>query len=63
VTWAAFTTVAHFGERRAGIAHRRDIGEGAEVTTSSPQVFVDVVKHDNTLYAKIIKDANIRVEQ
>jgi tripartite-type tricarboxylate transporter receptor subunit TctC len=37
--------------------------QGAEVTTSSPQEFVDLVKHDNTLYAKIIKDANIRIEQ
>ena len=38
-------------------------GQGAEVTTSSPQEFADLVKHDNALYAKIVKDANIRIEQ
>ena len=37
--------------------------QGAEVTTSSPQEFADLVNKDNTLYAKIIKDANIRIEQ
>ena len=37
--------------------------QGAEVTTSSQQEFVDLVRKDNTLYAKIIKDANIRIEQ
>jgi tripartite-type tricarboxylate transporter receptor subunit TctC len=37
--------------------------QGAEVTTSSPQEFLDLVRHDNTLYAKIIKDANIRIER
>jgi tripartite-type tricarboxylate transporter receptor subunit TctC len=37
--------------------------QGAEVTTSSPQEFADLVKKDNTVYAKIIKDANIRIEQ
>jgi tripartite-type tricarboxylate transporter receptor subunit TctC len=37
--------------------------QGAEVTTSSQQEFIDLVKHDDTLYAKIIKDANIRIEQ
>jgi len=38
-------------------------GQGTEVTTSSPQEFADLVKRDNALYAKIVKDANIRVEQ
>ena len=38
-------------------------GQGAEVTTSSSQEFADLVKHDNALYAKIVKDANIRIEQ
>ena len=38
-------------------------GQGAEVTTSSPQEFADLVKQDNALYAKIVKDANIRIEQ
>ena len=38
-------------------------GQGAEVTTSTPQEFADLVKRDNALYAKIVKDANIRVEQ
>jgi tripartite-type tricarboxylate transporter receptor subunit TctC len=37
--------------------------QGAEVTTSSPQEFAELVKHDNALYAKIVKDANIKVEQ
>ena len=38
-------------------------GQGAEVTTRSPQAFAELVKHDNALYAKIVKDANIRIEQ
>ena len=38
-------------------------GQGAEVTTSSPQEFADLGKRDNALYAKIVKDANIRIEQ
>ena len=37
--------------------------QGAEVTVSSAQEFVDLAKKDNNLYAKIIKDANIRIEQ
>ena len=37
--------------------------QGAEVTVSSQQEFVDLVKRENNLYAKIIKDANIRLEQ
>jgi tripartite-type tricarboxylate transporter receptor subunit TctC len=38
-------------------------GQGAEPTTSTPQEFFDLVKRDNALYAKIVKDANIRIEQ
>jgi len=38
-------------------------GQGAEPTTSTPQEFFDLVKRDNALYANIVKDANIRIEQ
>ena len=38
-------------------------GQGAEPTTSTPQEFFDLVKRDNALYAKIVKEANIRIEQ
>ncbi len=37
--------------------------QGAEVTTGTQQQFVDLVKHDTALYARIIKDANIHIEQ
>ena len=37
--------------------------QGAEPTTSTPQQFIDYVKQETALYAKIIKTANIRIEQ
>ena len=37
--------------------------QGAEATTSTPQQFIDYVKQETALYAKIIKAANIRIEQ
>jgi tripartite-type tricarboxylate transporter receptor subunit TctC len=36
---------------------------GAEATTSTPQQFIDYVKQETALYAKIIKNANIHIEQ
>jgi tripartite-type tricarboxylate transporter receptor subunit TctC len=36
---------------------------GAEATTNTPQQFIDYVKQETALYAKIIKTANIRIEQ
>ena len=37
--------------------------QGAEAITSTPQQFIDYVKQETALYAKIIKAANIRIEQ
>ena len=37
--------------------------QGAEPTTGTPQQFIDYVKQETALYAKIIKTANIRIEQ
>ena len=37
--------------------------QGAEAMTSTPQQFIDYVKQETALYAKIIKAANIRIEQ
>jgi tripartite-type tricarboxylate transporter receptor subunit TctC len=37
--------------------------QGAEAITSTPQQFIDYVKQETALYARIIKDANIRIEQ
>ena len=37
--------------------------QGAEPTTNTPQQFLDFVKQETALYAKIIKNANIRIEQ
>jgi tripartite-type tricarboxylate transporter receptor subunit TctC len=37
--------------------------QGAEVTTGTPQQFLDYVKQETALYAKIIKAANIHTEQ
>jgi tripartite-type tricarboxylate transporter receptor subunit TctC len=37
--------------------------QGAEAMTSTPQQFIDYVKQETVLYAKIIKAANIRIEQ
>ena len=37
--------------------------QGAEAITSTPQQFFDYVKQETALYAKIIKAANIRIEQ
>ena len=37
--------------------------QGAEVTTSTPAEFVDLVRHDNELYGKIVKDAHIHIDQ
>jgi tripartite-type tricarboxylate transporter receptor subunit TctC len=37
--------------------------QGAEAMASTPQQFVDYVKQETALYAKIIKAANIRIEQ
>ena len=36
--------------------------QGADAMTSTPQQFVDYVKQETALYAKIIKAANIRIE-
>ena len=36
--------------------------QGAEPTTNTPQQFIDYVKQETALYAKIIKTANIRIE-
>jgi tripartite-type tricarboxylate transporter receptor subunit TctC len=43
----------------------RDIlaSQGAEPTTGTPQQFLDYVKQETALYAKIIKDAKIPVQQ
>ena len=35
--------------------------QGAEVTTSTPKEFLELVRRDNALYGKIVKDANIHV--
>jgi len=35
--------------------------QGAEVDSGTPQQFLDLVRHENALYAKLVKDANIRV--
>ena len=37
--------------------------QGAEATTNTPQQFIDYVKQETALYGKIIKAANIRIEQ
>jgi tripartite-type tricarboxylate transporter receptor subunit TctC len=37
--------------------------QGAEATTNTPQQFMDYVKQETALYGKIIKAANIRIEQ
>ena len=37
--------------------------QGAEAITSTPQQFIDYVKQETALYGKIIKAANIRIEQ
>ncbi len=37
--------------------------QGADATAGTPQQFVDWVKQETALYAKIIKNANIRIEQ
>lgn len=37
--------------------------QGAEATTDTPQQFLDYVKQETALYGKIIKAANIRIEQ
>ena len=37
--------------------------QGAEATIGTPQQFVDYVKQETALYARIIKNANIRIEQ
>ncbi len=39
------------------------ITQGAEATTDTPQQFLDYVKQETALYGKIIKAANIRIEQ
>ena len=39
------------------------IAQGAEATTSTPQEFIDYMKHETALYTKIIKDAGIKIEQ
>ncbi len=36
--------------------------QGAEPTTGTPQQFIDYVKQETALYAKIIKAANIRID-
>ena len=62
------TIVDKVGAEIARIMRQDDVkefiaGQGAEPTTSTPQEFFDLVKRDNGLYAKIVKDANIRIEQ
>ena len=37
--------------------------QGADASASTPQQFVDWVRQETALYAKIIKNANIRIEQ
>ena len=37
--------------------------QGAESLTSTPQEFLDYIKQETTLYARIIKDAGIKIEQ
>lgn len=37
--------------------------QGADAISSTPQQFIDYVKQETVLYAKIIKAANIRIEQ
>ena len=37
--------------------------QGADATTSTPQQFVDWVRQETALYAKVIKNAKIRIEQ
>lgn len=37
--------------------------QGTEAMTNTPQQFIDYVKQETALYAKIIKNANIRIEQ
>ncbi|HEY4139150.1 MAG TPA: tripartite tricarboxylate transporter substrate binding protein [Casimicrobiaceae bacterium] len=62
------TIVDRIGAEITRILRQDDVkefiaGQGAEPTTSTPQEFFDLVKRDNALYAKIVKDANIRIEQ
>src|SRR5688572_16834856 len=38
-------------------------GQGADASSGTPQQFLDWVKQETALYGKIIKSANIRVEQ
>jgi len=37
--------------------------QGAEVTTGTPQQFLDYVKQETALYGNIIRTANIHTEQ
>ena len=39
------------------------ITQGAEAATNTPQQFIDYVRQETALYGKIIKAANIRIEQ
>ena len=39
------------------------LAQGAESLTSTPQEFMDYIKQETTLYARIIKDAGIKIEQ
>ena len=51
--------------RFMGLADVRQFvaAQGADATAGTPQQFLDYVKQETALYAKIIKTANIRIEQ
>jgi tripartite-type tricarboxylate transporter receptor subunit TctC len=39
------------------------VTQGAEVTPSTPEAFLDLVRHDNALYGEIVRNNHIQLER